>query len=136
MTTKRPRAILALATLALTTGCSEIFGSGFDYAQIEVLAVDQAGDPVITVPLTLYGKGRHFAYGRTDGSGRHVFEFVPFGGFGIAASAPVGYRFQEGSTAHRYADVEEGDRAQIEFVLERVEAVPAGSEAGTGDAGR
>lgn len=135
MRAKTGSALVMVMMLLAFTGCSDLFGSGYAYGSIEVTAVDQHGDPVFGVPLTLYGKGRHFAYGATDVAGRYVFEFVPFGGFGVEAGAPVGYRFENGTTQHAYADIEEGGEARMEFVLERVPDsggdVPSGSGSGS-----
>lgn len=120
MRTNRVRGLVLLLALVVLAACSEPFGSGYDYGRIEVSAVDQFGDPVFGVTLTLYGKGRHFAFGATNTSGRYVFEFVPFGGFGVEAGPPPGYRFDPGPTRHGFADLEEGDEARIDFVLERL----------------
>lgn len=114
-----PLPLLLLVGLVTLAGCSEIFSSGYDYGRIRVSMVDQAGDPVPGALLTLYtGKG-HQGFGRTDGSGNHVFEFVPLGSYGIEAGAPPGYRFTPGPTEHRFTSIEEGGEAVVEFVLER-----------------
>lgn len=128
---------LVFLTAPLASGCSEVFGPGYDYGRIEVIAVDQLGEPVSGVPLTLYGRGRHYAYGETNAQGRHVFEFVPFdkagefGGFGVEAGAPEGYRFDPGPSRHLYADLEEGDEVTLEFVLERLPEAPSDATART-----
>lgn len=137
MTYIRLAIFLACFTAPLISGCSEVFGSGYDYGRIEVIAVDQLGEPVFGVPLTLYGKGRHYAYGTTNPEGRHVFEFVPFGkvgefgGFGVEAGAPEGYRFDPGPTRHLVIDRERGAEVTLEFLLERLSEAPAQATART-----
>ena len=111
--------LIALAVFVLA-GCSDPFGSAYDYGRIEVVAMDQFGDPVFGVTLTLYGRGRHYAYAATDVAGRHVFEFVPFGGFGIEAGPPPGYAFDSGLTHHAYVDLEEGEEARVDLSLTRL----------------
>lgn len=124
------RRILPVAWLAALTGCSEIFTSGYDYGRIEVEAVDQDGRPAPGVTLTLYGRGRHYAFGKIGSDGRHVFNFVPFGSYGVEAGPTPEYRFVPGSTQHQYANIEEGDEVSLRFVVERVpEAQPASRSA-------
>ena len=108
-----------LLMLLAAAGCSDIFRPTYDYAEVDVRAVDDAGAPVAGVELTLYFGPYHHDFGITRAEGRHVFRFVPAGPYGIAAGAPAGYVLPEGAASYRIVGVEKGGSASVEFVFDR-----------------
>lgn len=112
--------VLLLVLAMLTAGCSDIFRSTYDYASVEVRAVDDAGAPVRGVELTLYFGEYHHDFGWTGADGKHTFRFVPEGAYGVAATTPDGYALPEGEEWYRILGVEKGGSASVEFTYERV----------------
>lgn len=112
----------ALALLAclilLASACSDIYRPSYDYASIEVRAVDTTGAPLSNVQLTLYFGDLHHAYGATRSNGTHTFSFVPAGVYGIAAGHPGNYVPANGGESYRIVSVEKGGELQVEFVFE------------------
>lgn len=111
---------LSLLTLlaVLASACSDIYRPSYDYASIEVRAVDTRGAPIPNVQLTLYFGDLHHAYGATRSNGTHTFNFVPAGVYGIAAGHPGEYVPANGAESYRIVSVEKGGELQVEFVFE------------------
>lgn len=110
-----------LVVLAVAAaGCSDIFRPTYDYASVEVRAVDDAGAPIRGVELTLYFGEYHHDFGWTRTDGTHTFRFVPEGAYGIAAITPDGYALPEGAEWYRIFQVQKGGSASVQFVYERV----------------
>lgn len=104
----------------LLAGCSDVFRPSYDYANVVVTALDQEGQPVPAVRLTLYNGPQHLEYGLTGRNGRYDFRFVPAGVYGVAAGVPEGYAFPDNVPPYRLLQVEKGGRVEIEFVLREV----------------
>jgi hypothetical protein len=85
------RRAAAVALLAGTAACEQWLTQPIRYNTVEVTATRRNGEPLPAVGLELYTGQRPMGYGATDVAGRHVFERVPDGQYGVRALLPPGY---------------------------------------------
>lgn len=88
---------------------------------VAVRAVDTAGEPLAGVYVQLYTHTGVIDTGTTDATGTHVFDPVPFGGHGVFATAPIGYRVAEGGGSFTWQDgllIDEGWTESVQFTFE------------------
>jgi hypothetical protein len=86
----RPTLALLLA-VAFTVGCDAWLTKPGMYNTVTVVVSRRNGQPVPDVPLTLYTGQRPMGYAMTGRDGRHVFQEVPQGNYGVFTSPPDGY---------------------------------------------
>jgi hypothetical protein len=127
---KKAGTAVLLLLLAAMAGCGELLQPGYSYARVQVEVTDPGGEPLRGVSLILYTGQRHMAYGTTDFAGRHSFNFVPAGSYGVAAALQDGFALPEGEVNFRVFDVEEGETREVSIVLIRSEVSP-GAAAGS-----
>lgn len=85
--------------LALVTGCDRWVTTPARYHNLEVKVTSRLGTPIPGVRLLLYTGRRPMGTGRTDKTGRHEFEDVPDGEYGVVADQlPSGYHGLEALT--------------------------------------
>lgn len=119
-------AFVPLMAALLLSGCSDWIVDTFDYGVIEVDAARRSGEPIADVKLLIFTSGRRMAWGNTDETGRHRFEFVIPGNWGVRAIAPQGFVWPGILTGEPVRNVvtgvsmEEGGREQVSFTLLKV----------------
>jgi hypothetical protein len=93
MMTARGRRLLRLGLLLSLplAGCERWVTQAPLYSSVEVQATRRNGDPIADVALVLYTGQRPVDYGTTGADGRHRFERVPQGLYGVIARPPAGY---------------------------------------------
>lgn len=111
--------VLAPLLLILLAGCSELLSDGFDYGSVEVQVVQRSGEPAPGVKLILYTWSHHMAYGESDAEGRHTFEFVPPGSYGVRAVPEEPFVTFTGfaSVARDGVAMEKGGHEEVTFTL-------------------
>ncbi len=86
---RRAHAAVLLALLAVT-GCERLANPS-QYGSVSVATTTSDGTAVPGIPLTLYTGQRPIAYAQSDERGRHLFELVPPGNYGVQGTRPPGY---------------------------------------------
>ncbi len=101
------------------SACASVVTGLTEFGQIDVLVESVSGEAVARAKVTLFSGERILDSDRTDERGRHAFEFVPPGEYGVVATMPPtvgkgvnGPSFQDGIR------VQEGDERHVSFVVE------------------
>ncbi len=112
------RLSLLLLTLLLS-GCTEVFPPSHPFSALEVEVNSRNGEGAQGVTLLLYDWKGEIDHGMTDARGRHVFEFVPEGEFGVQMIwIPEGYALPPGARDHVHAlRLEDRNRLLVDFTL-------------------
>lgn len=112
-----PRLLLLL--LLLASGCSELTSDGFDYGSVDVQVLRRNGEPAPGVRVVLYTWSHHLAYGETGADGRHTFDFVPPGDYGVRAVPEEPFVTFTGfaSVSEDGVEIEKGGREEVTFTL-------------------
>lgn len=121
----RRTAAASLALALLLPGCADWIVDPFEYGVIDVSVIRRGGEPVPGAELLIFMSGRRMAWGSTDDAGRHRFEFVTPGNWGVRAIEPQGFVWPEILTGDPIQPVkgirmEEGVQRSVEFTLLKV----------------
>jgi len=85
------RIVVFLLAFGFTAGCDAWLTKPGLYNTVTVIVSRRDGQPIPDVPLTLYTGQRPMDYAMTDRDGRHVFQDVPQGNYGVFTTPPTGY---------------------------------------------
>src|SRR5215467_3178667 len=85
------RILALLVAFGFTVGCDAWLTKPSLYNTVTVIVSRRNGQPIPDVPLTLYTGQRPMGYATTDRDGRHVFQEVPQGNYGVFTTLPTGY---------------------------------------------
>lgn len=77
--------------MLLATACDLWLTDPSLYNTVMVIVTTESGAPIPGVALTLYTGQRPMGYASTGADGRHVFNDVPQGNYGVFATPPGGY---------------------------------------------
>lgn len=108
-------AVVGLALLLLTAGCSDLTRPGYRYAEVLVRVVTDDGEPIPDMQLVLYTGLRHMAHGTSDARGEYLFTHVPHGLHGVYVPSTLVHSARTAQAEHQYVEVEAGERYELEF---------------------
>jgi len=102
------RLAAAFLLLLAAAGCDSMLTRPSLYNTVDVVVTQRNGDPIAGAGLVLYTGQRPMGYATTGADGRHRFERVPQGLYGVLATPPQGYELIEHLVAAPPSDFVDG----------------------------